>query len=82
MDRMLSEGAVVALHTEVDRLLERIGNGAGRPLLARAADKRAEVERLLRVRAPFYSRAHHTIDTSGRAPSVVVTAILSALGLT
>jgi shikimate kinase len=80
MDRMLANGTVVLLHTEIDQLLERIGSGAGRPLLARAADKRSEIERLLALRAPYYARAQLTVETSGRAPSQVVTAILSGLG--
>ncbi len=79
LDQMLAQSVVVGLHTDVEQILERVGAGAGRPLLAGVQDKRAEVERLLAKRAPFYERAHLTVETSGRAPSQVVTAILGGL---
>jgi shikimate kinase len=80
LERMRGAGVVVCLTAAVDDLLARLGGALERPLLAEVADKRAEVERLLAVRAPFYAQAHVTVDTSGRAPSQVVTAILGALG--
>lgn len=80
MDRMLERAHVVMLEAAVDDILARVGDGAGRPLLAGAADKRKVVEKLYAERRPFYSRAHVVVETSGRAPSQIATAVLAALG--
>jgi shikimate kinase len=79
LERMLQAGVVIGLHASPERILERVGDASTRPLLAGAADKRAEVERLLSARAPAYARAHFTVDTDGQAPSQVVTQIVEAL---
>jgi shikimate kinase len=80
LDRLLAAGGVVCLTASVDEILARVGDGESRPLLAGKSDRRAEVARLLGVRAKFYARAHYTIDTTARPPSKVVGDVLGALG--
>ncbi|HZS36234.1 MAG TPA: shikimate kinase [Polyangia bacterium] len=80
LDRLLAAGAVIGLTASVDEILQRVGDGESRPLLAGKADRRGEIERLLGVRTKFYSRAHFTVDTTARPPSKVVAEILAALG--
>jgi shikimate kinase len=82
LDRMLASGVVVLLDANVDEILERVGDGAGRPLLQAAPDaaaRRAVVEKLYAARAPFYARAHVRLDTNGRPPSKIVAALVEAL---
>jgi len=40
---------------------------------------RAEIEKLLAQRQPYYARAHVTVDTTGLAPSQVAKQIQEAL---
>jgi shikimate kinase len=78
MDYMLHAGKVVCLTASIDELVQRVGNAETRPLLA-GKDVRAEIEKLLAQRQPFYARAHVTIDTTGVFPSQVAKQIHEAL---
>ena len=60
------------------RHLDRTGVLETRPLLA-GKDVRAEIEKLLAQRKPYYARAHVTVDTTGLAPSQVAKQIQEAL---
>ncbi len=80
LERLLAAGVVVGLDASATEILTRVGDASSRPLLAAAADPRAEVSRLLGVRAAFYARAHTTVHTDGVAPSAVVARILEELG--
>jgi shikimate kinase len=82
LQQMLSSGSVVWLSAPVDELAARVGDGAGRPLLAAAptAEKRREtLARMLEARTPYYARASVRIDTSGQPPSRVASAVIDAL---
>jgi shikimate kinase len=72
---MQSHGLMVCLRARPETILERIGDAQERPLLANARDKRAEVERLLKERAPFYQQARLFVDTDGLSPSQVASRI-------
>jgi shikimate kinase len=76
---MLSAGRVVALSATPAEVMRRTGRGSGRPLLDGKADPLGTAAALLAAREPFYARAHHTIDTVGKAPAEVATAVLAAL---
>ena len=78
MDFMLRAGKVVYLTASTDELLRRLGDAETRPLLA-GKDVRAEIDKLLAARHPFYERAHLTVDTTGLAPSQVAKQIQEAL---
>lgn len=82
LDRLLAAGVVVGLTASIDELLARVGDGESRPLLAGLPPqmRRAAIDKLLEARAPFYARAHLTVDTSARPPSKIVGEILEALG--
>lgn len=79
LEKMRAAGLVVVLTASPDEILARVGDAAARPLLARAADRRREVERLLAERAGFYAQAHLTVDTTGLPPSQVVSRILEEI---
>lgn len=79
MDFMLRAGVVILLRAGPETILERVGTASTRPLLAGAGDKRAEVQRLLYAREPFYARAHVAVETDGLAPSQVATRIAQEL---
>jgi shikimate kinase len=78
MDFMLHAGKVVLLTASTEELVRRLGDAETRPLLA-GKDVRAEIEKLLASRQPYYARAHVTIDTTGLAPSQVAKQIQEAL---
>jgi shikimate kinase len=76
---MLGAGRVVALSATPAEVLRRTGRGSGRPLLDGKADSLGTAASLLAAREPFYARAHHTVDTVGKAPAEVATLVLAAL---
>jgi shikimate kinase len=73
-------GTVVWLRAEPQRLAERVGDGAGRPLLE--GDKTAIMARLLAERAPHYAEvADAVIDVDHLTPDQVADRVLDAAGL-
>jgi shikimate kinase len=73
-------GTVVWLRAEPQRLAQRVGDGAGRPLLE--GDKREIMARLLAERSPFYAEvADAVIDVEGLTPDQVADRVLDAAGL-
>jgi shikimate kinase len=77
---MLAAGRVVALSATPAEVIRRTGTGAGRPLLHGKADPEGAAAALLAERAPFYARAHHTVDTVGKSPPDVAREVLAWLG--
>lgn len=65
--RLREAGTVVFLSVPIERLLERIGDPAGRPLLAglSGAERAARLAALLEERGRFYAEAHHVVEASG-----------------
>jgi shikimate kinase len=75
-----SSGTVVWLRAEPQRLAERVGDGAGRPLLE--GDKGEILARLLTERAPHYAEvADAVIDVDLLTPDQVADRVLDAAGL-
>lgn len=73
-------GTVVWLRAEPQRLAERVGDGAGRPLLE--GDKREIMARLLSERGPHYAEvADAVIDVEGLTPDEVADRVLDAAGI-
>jgi shikimate kinase len=71
-------GSVVWLRARPETLAERVGDGAGRPLLA--PDPPAALARLDRERRPFYAEvADVIVDVDDLTADEVVTRILGAL---
>jgi shikimate kinase len=72
-------GTVVWLRADPATLAGRVGDGAGRPLLA--DDPAAELARLETVRRPYYAEvADAAVDVDGSTPEAVADAVLAALG--
>jgi shikimate kinase len=74
---MLDAGRVVALAITPEEAVRRARGGAGRPLLSGQADPVATATALLAARAPFYARAHLSVDTVGRLPQDVARDVLA-----
>lgn len=69
---------VVYLSVELGEAVNRVGLGAGRPLLA--VNPRATLRHLLDQRRPLYQEvATVTVVTDGRTPAQVAQAVLAAL---
>ena len=77
MDTLRELGTVVWLRGEPLDLLERARRQGARPMLDGRSDD--DVVALYRAREPFYSRAHLTIDTTGRTVDQVVAELVAAL---
>ncbi|MBI5481444.1 MAG: 3-dehydroquinate synthase [Deltaproteobacteria bacterium] len=79
LDRARAAGPLVVLRADVDEILRRIGGGARRPLLARAADPRRAAQDLLAARRRFYDDADLAVATDGRTPAVIAVEIAAWL---
>lgn len=79
--RLIREcGTVVWLQAEPHRLAERVGDGAGRPLLD--GEKDEIMTRLLAERAPHYAEvADAAIDVDHLTPDQVADRVLDAAGI-
>ena len=76
-DRLRGSGFVVWLRATPETLVSRVGDGAGRPLLA--GDPAATLRHLAETREPAYRAAAHAIvDTDGRSFEDVTTDVLAA----
>jgi len=76
---MRAAGVVVWLRASPGQLADRVGDGAGRPLLAGAPSVET-LERLAALRAPAYEAAAHVVvDTDGLAPDAVAGRVLEEL---
>jgi len=78
--RMRAAGKVVCLRADVATILERVGGGDERPLLAGTDDKAGRVRSLLDARAAAYADADHVVDTSRRTVAAIVDEIAGWLG--
>jgi shikimate kinase len=74
-----TDAFVVYLHTPLEVLVERVGDGAGRPFLQ--PDPAAALRRLLTGREPLYREvADLVVDTATGGPDDHVRAVLAAIG--
>ena len=80
LERCRAVGVLVHLDVPVERLLQRIGDGESRPLLAgvEPGERAARLAELVDARRPYYAGAQHRIDATGE-PEDVVDAILAHL---
>ena len=79
-ERLSKQGLVVWLKADASVLLERIGSGANRPLLA-GLDRNAQLDKLQALseeRRPAYEQAEIVADAS-RAADAIVDEIVAAL---
>lgn len=71
---------VVWLDAPVAVLVDRIGDTAGRPLLASASDPAAVLRALDERRRSWYARAHLHVETEGASPDQVAHIVASRIG--
>jgi shikimate kinase len=76
MEALRALGTVVWLRGDLPALLERASRTGGRPMLERSP---TEIEALYHARAPYYARAHVTVDTAGLGVDQVVARVVAAL---
>lgn len=76
LQTMLAAGRVVTLAVTPEEAVRRARGGAGRPLLS-GPDPVGAATALLAARAPFYARAHLSVDTVGRLPQDVAREVLA-----
>jgi shikimate kinase / 3-dehydroquinate synthase len=62
---LLRQGTLVTLRAPLDTLVQRVGSGHTRPLLA-GTDIRARLAGIIEERAEAYAECHGEIDTDGR----------------
>ena len=72
---LLREGIVVTLTADPAVLAERVGEGAGRPLLGE--DPQGDIERILKARGAAYAEAHAVIDTGTLGPEEIAADIVA-----
>src|SRR5262249_55889466 len=76
MQTLRALGTVVWLRGDLPELLVRAPRIGCRPMLERSPD---DIETLYGARAPYYARAHLTVDTAGLGVDQVVARMLAAL---
>lgn len=72
-------GAVVLLAASPAEILSRVGEGAGRPLLAETPAPVDTVLSLLKSREPYYLECDFKIDTTGKKPGRIADEIMTGL---
>jgi shikimate kinase/3-dehydroquinate synthase len=72
---LLQRGTLITLRAEVAELARRVGDGAGRPLLA-GSDDVARLEALLAARADAYAECHAELDTQAASESELAQRVL------
>ena len=78
--RMEQSGIIVCLEASPEVILERIGPGESRPLLAGAADPLERIRELLERRAPVYASLPFRVDAATGDPDEVAAGIVRRLG--
>ena len=72
---MKDSGVIVCLTAKPEVIMKRAAGTSHRPLL-NVCDPKVQIEHLLKLRAPFYARADHAIDTSRLSPQQVAQKII------
>jgi len=71
MDNLKNNGVIICLNATPEDILKRTRSYADRPLL-NVPDPLAKIKELLSAREPYYKKADHQIDTSGKSVREVV----------
>ena len=72
MIALKQNGVVFCLTATAEEIYKRVGHQTHRPLLE-APDPLAKIQAMLTERQPYYAGADHTISTTGRSFSEIVT---------
>lgn len=79
MENLKSRGVVIWLTADDETIIRRTQKYKHRPLL-NVEDPKRKIKDLLSLRAPFYAKADHTIDTGKLTISQVVERIVEIVG--
>ncbi|RKY05075.1 shikimate kinase [Candidatus Poribacteria bacterium] len=71
-------GVIFCLNATPEEIWRRVSGFSHRPLL-NVPDPMGAIRELLRIRAPYYAKADHQIDTTGKSIDQVVEEILEIL---
>lgn len=77
MEDFTRNGMVVCLHTDPDRILQRVAQQQHRPLLEGDTEKAHAIRTLLEKRKPLYDAIPIAIDTTNHAAADTATEILA-----
>ena len=80
LDLLRRQTTLIGLAAPIGTLLARAGTGPKRPLL-KSADRRQQVEELMRQRESRYGQAHFTVDTNHLTLAQVVDQIIERLNV-
>ena len=72
---LLREGILVTLTADPAVLAQRVGEGAGRPLLGE--DPTRDLERIIKARGAAYAEAHAVIDTGSLSPEEIAAEVVA-----
>lgn len=79
VENMKSRGIVICLTADEETIMRRTNKYKHRPLL-NVEDPKRKIRELLNKRAPFYSKADHTLDTGKLTANQVVERIVEITG--
>lgn len=77
---MNDTGTIICLTAKPEAILNRTSGYLHRPLL-NVANPKKQIELLLKLRAPYYAKAHKTIDTSKLSVKEVVERIIRLISI-
>ena len=72
-------GVIICLRADPQIIWQRVKDNNQRPLLSGFSNRKEKIRKLLKERAPFYSKADLTIDTSYLSEEKVVDKIVNSL---
>lgn len=83
VEALSRKGTIVLLEASVEKILERVGEDATRPLLQATPDqdRKTRIESLLATRAPAYEKIGFRVDTSSPTPLQAACRIAASLDL-
>lgn len=72
-------GTSIFLKASLDVLVNRVGQGEGRPLLTAGNNPREVLDKLMQERYPVYGKADLTVETRAETPEETLNSVMNAL---
>jgi len=80
MDELEKNGFIVNLKAKPETIYKRIKNNTDRPLLNKP-DPKKEIQKLLKIRKPYYERCNLSVETDKESPEEIIKFIINQLGV-